>query len=123
MGLRVVRRPLRPAHPAGTVLASQGCQAPGPIKEAGPAKSSSREAFMDRPGLATLRRFARRLWSGLPLLALGCASESASLAPAVTARAAPPDAVKTQPPLSPGGRGVGGEGEKATPKELPIGLD
>jgi outer membrane protein TolC len=64
---------------------------------------------MDRHGLATLRRFARRLWSGLPLLALGCASESAVVAPVVTARAAPPEVVETTHP--------------AALKELPIGLD
>src|SRR5262249_34333711 len=85
----------------------------------------------DLPRLARLRRLASRLWAGLPLLALGCASGPVALA----------QAVNPQPPLSPFGRGVGGEGvlifspsplaplpqgareEQPAVKQLPIGLD
>jgi outer membrane protein TolC len=69
-----------------------------------------RDNFADSPRLARLRRLASRLCVGLPLLAIGCASESAALAPAVTTRAAPPEVVETAPPAAP-------------IKELPIGLD
>jgi outer membrane protein TolC len=78
---------------------------------------------MDRVNLPRLRRFASHLCAGLPLLALGCAAESPALAPVATTRAAPPEVVDAQPPLAPGGRGVGGEGVPTEPRTLPIGLD
>jgi outer membrane protein TolC len=70
-----------------------------------------RDKPADSPRLARLRRLASRLWAGLPLLALGCASESPALAQAVTARAAPPEVVEAPPPAA------------AVVKQLPIGLD
>src|SRR5262249_56899930 len=105
-GPRGLRRRRRPARSAETALASQGCQSSGPIKEAEPAKPSSREALMrrdnpaDLPRLARLRRLASRLWAGLPLLALASPSPPVALA----------QAVNPQPPPSPCRSGVGGEG-------------
>ena len=66
---------------------------------------------MDRPTFTDLRRLASRLLAGLPLLALGCATESPALAQGIPARAAAPPAVAEA--ASPA----------ADPKELPIGLD
>jgi outer membrane protein TolC len=72
----------------------------------------------DPPRPSRLRRLSRRLWVGLPLLALGCAVEVPNLTPPVTARAAAPE-VGSPVPLGP----PAGERAEAAPKELPIGLD